>query len=390
MASQIDGFLMSSRGSGGAGGKNVTMAASKKKDPIDYRRLNIGSSFLRAAFDTLNEVCSNSSAATGRELLAHNHIPVAKMILVGFVNVGKKQRLETKKNANFGLPVVNWTNILSVCFASGDLELKRLCFELCVLHASHTSAKSLVDFFVAKMSMVVDAGAGGDGDFVVRREFAFGKDGVGKLLELAGLYSGDGSADSCITVAPSKVLEILQSVVYFVYFDGSVKDMIKLSEVFDSHLNGPNKAAGLPDSLVKLKTDILNLLCEAYLSLPESPDSLHQITVIRRLVHTIFISETPQTTALLLQHILNPEAWNSKHIWALFQILEFTDTQAPWILTSHITRLFVNKDHLVVRILQFLVSQQEFQFDARPVSCVSATLTYLRYSITSKPKTDPD
>ncbi|KAJ3026151.1 UNVERIFIED_CONTAM: hypothetical protein HDU68_006140 [Siphonaria sp. JEL0065] len=362
--SQIDELLQASSGGG-------TFAQSKKKDPADYRRLNVGSSFLRATFDALSGLVGPNGT------IEEQDFPTAKMLLSALVNLGKEVAGGKKP---LGLPLVNWTRILTACFDSGDMRLKTLSFEMSLVHASHAGAKSLVDFFVAKMSAIV-------GDEDVRNEFAFRKGGgVEKLLELSGVCGNgsgvDGDGEVSVTVASSKVLEIIQAVVYFVYFESNgvgVDNMIKLSDVFHKCLNSSPKV-GLPDSLVKLKTDIISLLCDAYLALPDSPDFVSQIVVVRNLIHTIIVSETPQTTSLLLRHLLYPETWNRKHIWALLHVLDFADSEAQWILTPHISKHFVNKDHLFVRVLQFLVSNSEES--SGPDSCVAATLTFLHILVT--------
>ncbi|KAJ3070571.1 hypothetical protein HDU98_006376 [Podochytrium sp. JEL0797] len=369
---QIDAALQNHGGGGGG------FSQSRQKDPHDYRRLNPGSSFLRAAFDALSAVC-------GEGVVGPRDVVAARMILEGLIRVGG----EAGKKAVLMLPLVNWTRILTACFGSGDRALQRVAFEFAVVHAREGSAKSLVDFFVGKMGEVVVGGVGG----VVREEFAFGARGVGKLMELSGLDCRVGG-ECRITVAPSKVLEVVQAIVYFVYFEGSdasTDDMVSLAEVLQKSLSSSN-GTKLPDSLAKLKVDVIALLCDAFLALPQNPESPAHVIVIRRLICAALVAETPQTTALLLQ-VLSPNSWTPKHVWALLCILETASAAASksrkedssstdWI-HSHIQKLFINKDHLFVRMLQQIVADppQHLTTTDSSTSSLAATLTYLQHVV---------
>ncbi|KAJ3094082.1 hypothetical protein HK100_006283, partial [Physocladia obscura] len=353
-----------------------SFSQSRRKDPSDLRRLNEGSSFLRAVFDALNQICIETGAGY---LLSDKNIAIAKVLLKGLVDVG----LLGKKNA-LGLPLVNWTKILTVCSESRDPDLSHLCFLLSSVHSSATSAKSLVDYFVLKLK------AFDTDSSEFRSKFLFGSDGVGKLLNLVGMYpapvSSNGAADDAqtavsITVAPSKVLEIVQAMVYFVYYEGmasNVSDQIKLAESLFDALSQPD--LGFPESILKLKADISSCLCDAFLAVP-APVSEERVIGIRRLIRAALVSETSSSISLL-QHILAPEEWCSKFVWGLLCIMEFEDDPASFILV-HLKKRFISKELLYVRILQFVVAYDNNEA-VEPTSCLTATMTYLQKVICKK------
>ncbi|KAJ3191532.1 hypothetical protein HDU82_003561, partial [Entophlyctis luteolus] len=194
---------------GGGEAKSLLNNRSRQKDPADYRRLNESSSFLRAAFDALSKLAHEDCSGG----LVH----AAKTIFLGLLAVDAGKPPDVPR---LGLPLVSWTRVLGTCRTwaeqVGDKEFRGACFQFAAVFSSHTSAKSLVDAFVADMqnSVVPDA----RGLYELWDAFPVcGPNGVGKLLTLAGLVEYQSKEDAVMTVAPSKVLEILQSVISFVY-----------------------------------------------------------------------------------------------------------------------------------------------------------------------------
>ncbi|KAI8617908.1 hypothetical protein BC830DRAFT_55078 [Chytriomyces sp. MP71] len=351
-------------------GSSNAFTNSRRKDPSDYRRLNEGSSFLRASFDALSSLTARG--------ITPDTLDSVRMLVSVLVNVG------THPTQPLGLPVVNWIKILNVCWESGDAVLLRDSFLLAAIHASATSAKSLVDFFVARLT-----------SFEGVLQFAFRPEGVGKLLTLGGICergevrgddedAGNAAAAARIVVAPSKVLEIVQAMVTFVYdkVDHSATDhMIEFAETVQKALL--LDITGAPASVMKLREEVLDLICGAFTSFPSEARSTKAILAVRRLTKTALTSRS-EASKNILQALLSSDLWTDKTLWSLLHVLEFADSghEHDWIVAA-IKKSFVNKDHLFVSVLQFVFAQ-----DPATTTCYDAACTYLRHVVrTSTPNT---
>ncbi|KAJ3393035.1 hypothetical protein HDU84_002975 [Entophlyctis sp. JEL0112] len=369
---------------GGGEAKSLLNNRSRQKDPADYRRLNESSSFLRAAFDTLSKLAHEDCSGG----LVH----AAKSIFLGLLAVDAGKPPDVPR---LGLPLVSWTRVLGTCRTwaeqVGDKEFRGACFQFAAVFSSHTSAKSLVDAFVADMqnSVVPDA----RGLYELWDAFPVcGPNGVGKLLTLAGLVEYQSKEDAVMTVAPSKVLEILQSVISFVYcgdgknFPGS---QIELAETIFHHLKLQQEH--LPESVKKLKSELVATMCRSFESLPDEPTSENDVAALRWTVRTALCVQTAESESLM-ELLLQPDFWNPKFIWALLCLMEFSQEEASldW-MSSYVTTRHVNNDLLYVRILQHVFSHEARS--AGPYSCVNACASYLSHVVQKRVKsvgsTDP-
>ncbi|KAJ3237328.1 hypothetical protein HDU81_009664 [Chytriomyces hyalinus] len=352
----------------GRGGNAFT--TSRRKDPVDYRRLNAGSSFLRAVFDSLTALLPDFGG--GEKSMSR-----AQVLLGGILNVAMQ------KDKPVTLPLVNWIRILTACTEHGNFNLRRDAFLLASAGSSATGAKSLVDFFVLRMSAFEE-------DDVVRK-YCFGLEGVGKLLKLAGVAEkeevrgDDGNVESAavVTVAPSKVYEIIAKMIFFGFSKGDESEaglewMIELCETLWKGLN--IDLSGSSAVVLKLRSDILSLLCDTYLSFTSTATSQKSILLIRRLIKAAMTLQS-ESSIQLLTHLLTPSEWSPKSIWAILHVLEFTgykddSAQVSWI-DACVREKFVHRDHLFVRVLQHVFAQP--MTSLQPYKVHDAVLTYMRH-----------
>ncbi|KAJ3234352.1 hypothetical protein HDU78_005893 [Chytriomyces hyalinus] len=355
----------------GSGGNAFTTA--RRKDPVDYRRLNVGSSFLRAVFDSLTALLPDLRGGEGHSVLC------AQVLLGAILNVQKEKPLMI-------LPLVNWIRILTACTEHGNMNLRRDSFLLASIGSSATSAKSLVDFFVLRMSAFEE-------DEVVR-QYCFGSQGVGKLLKLAGVAEkeevrgddGDVESVAVVTVAPSKVYEIIEKMVLFGFSKGDESEdaldwMIELCETLWKGLN--IDLSGSSAVVLKLRSDILSLLCDTFHSFTSSiGTSQKSILLIRRLIKAAMTLQSDASVSLLTHHLLTPSEWSPKCIWAILHVLESTgykddSTQGVAWIDAIVRQKFVHRDHLFVRVLQHVFAQPVQS--AQPYKIHDAALTYMRH-----------
>ncbi|KAJ3400244.1 hypothetical protein HDU80_007130 [Chytriomyces hyalinus] len=361
----------------GSGGNAFTTA--RRKDPVDYRRLNVGSSFLRAVFDSLTALLPDLRGGGGD---GGHSVLCAQVLLGAILNVAMQ-----KEKPLMMLPLVNWIRILTGCTEHGNMNLRRDSFLLASIGSSATSAKSLVDFFVLRMSAFEE-------DEVVR-QYCFGSQGVGKLLKLAGVAEkeevrgddGDVESVAVVTVAPSKVYEIIEKMVFFGFSKGEESEdaldwMIELCETLWKGLN--INLSGSSAVVLKLRSDVLSLLCDTFHSFTSSIGTTSQksILLIRRLIKAAMTLQSDASVELLTHHLLTPSEWSPKCIWAILHVLEFTgykddSTQGVAWIDAIVRQKFVHRDHLFVRVLQHVFAQP--LQSAQLYKVHDAALTYMRH-----------
>ncbi|KAJ3299678.1 hypothetical protein HK104_007749 [Borealophlyctis nickersoniae] len=304
----------------------------REKDPTGYGRLNVSASYLRAVFERLSGKDPTSTPATA-------HVLLTSLI-----------------EADMTLPPVDWASVIQqLCaMSSTTYDLTLSCFLLASRQACASSAKSLVDHFVAVLDGVASHGTQPEPGWW--RDTVASDSSLGKLLELGGLRKGDLDSDTkagaqervTVVVAPSKVLAVFKGLVDWV-FKGSgdaKQEVVQLAFVRTAlpylTLSSSGSTAGSGSSAF-LRTDLLRVLLDAYARLHSGDLTETSITTIRVLV-SILASEPGSTVGLIAtlpgsaygahESLRGSKPrWTPKTVWTLSRLVELaiSSDEYPWV-----------------------------------------------------------
>ncbi|KND01787.1 uncharacterized protein SPPG_03579 [Spizellomyces punctatus DAOM BR117] len=354
----------------------------RTRDPPNYSRLHQGSSFLRAAYDTLAGMNAFKVTRQGFHVL-----------LDAFINV------------DIDLPPVDWMQPFSHLTAldtrdqlENDEEgFAAACYLLAARQASATSAKSFVEYFVTKLTEMVGRDAGLLPSW--EREALVSSDGICKLLKLGGLNESEdrvaGGSEAArsgplpVAVASSKVLEIFKLALRAVFggqhgtgFTDELQREFALSVVpFLS--TSVDHQSGM---ISVLRSDLAKLVMGAYRDLPPDLCTPNEVATTRALVTCISVDI--ESIVELINELLPvvpygvSRVWTRKSLWAVGRIVEMTAMHAsnrPW-LSEALEGISGQKAGAasLVQVMRESFSQQD---DATRSFAVCAMLTAIQHIV---------
>ncbi|RKO93787.1 hypothetical protein BDK51DRAFT_52714, partial [Blyttiomyces helicus] len=238
----------------------------RTRDPPDYRRLNVGASYLRAAFDA---VAHAPDSATPHSL---------NIVVAALVDAAP-------------LPPVDWAAPIARLDALApppdDNPLDGPAARL----AAGLDGRSAVDAFIAKVEAAMRGGG-----IECAREVA-GEAGVGRVLALGGF--GEEKVGTGPALAPSKLA------------------FAKTAESYLAPLPPPTASP----ALIELRLDLVQTLARAYHALPQTPSTIPANESIRTLA--TILTTVNITLAPLLATLTSPSVPRTpKSLLALARLSE--------------------------------------------------------------------
>ncbi|KAI8995153.1 hypothetical protein BC832DRAFT_357478 [Gaertneriomyces semiglobifer] len=287
------------------GGRNM------RKDPPNYNRLNQGSSYLRAVFDSL------VSGTIHREVCAK--------LLGCLIHV------------DAALPAVDWNVVFKVAEnmdasedSTRDQRLCDLCFALATIQAVYGSG-SAIEYVISHIATLVREPTASLR--ILNLPMA-----IGVLLKLGGLSTeSQNTYEARVAVAPSKVIEIFQAAVHRVFGDDDVSSRLRLKfiQTMSPFLRVPVDVAASPRAAL-LRSMILQELVSGHGYLPEEVVDEDATAAVKELAGCVAFDKQA-IQALMTQHFDHNKAalgWTPKGLWCFGKLVEIAVTEnkeKPWL-----------------------------------------------------------
>ncbi|KAJ3327356.1 hypothetical protein HDU76_011949 [Blyttiomyces sp. JEL0837] len=338
----------------GIGESSNRKSSMRGRDPLDFRRLNTGSSFLKAAFDALNIHSNESAKGHDREC---------------------KALLTCLQDVDIPLPLVDWGPTFSKLAVSRESLCFNECFAFVAKHSSNTSSKSLVNSFLQQLKILLLAKD--DGMRLITN-------GLSKLYELSGFRHRENvspEVDGGVPAISPDVTEEFFRLYLSTYMEPDSEyaaqlqyEFLRVSDCYLTVVNSPQQNKTKVVLASKLKRQLLERLTTS----SNNPEVKNELLALRCACSLLSSEKDILDDFMLALTDLN--ALKPKSLWCLCLLIQLAWDNQPQAGNGNFTVSYVYSA-LTERFVSLeldLLSLEETDVTAGINGCLSAVSKFFR------------